>query len=89
MKKPAYRRRTPSEWRAIIADFRGSGLSQEAFCRQQGLAYSTFTNWLAKLREEPAEAAVGAFVEIPMPHERIWDMELQIGTHVVLRLRQV
>lgn len=90
MSKPNYRKRTPTEWQAAIADYRRSGLSQEAYCRQHGLAYSTFTGRLAKLRKKTGDTPAGAFVEIPIPltQGEAWDMELQIGAHVVLRLRQ-
>ena len=46
-------------WGQRIADWQASGLSQRAFCQQQGLAISTFCVWLRKIRqigEEPPKA---------------------------------
>ena len=38
-------------WAQRIADWQASGLSQRAFCQQQGLAISTFYVWLRKIRQ--------------------------------------
>lgn len=38
-------------WEQRIADWKKSGLSQRAFCQQQGLAISTFCAWLRKSRK--------------------------------------
>ena len=51
-------------WVQRITDWQASGLSQRAFCQQQGLAISTFYVWLRKIRqigEEPPKA-VSAFL---------------------------
>jgi len=32
-------------WAQRIADWQASGLSQRAFCQQQGLAITTFQSW--------------------------------------------
>lgn len=37
-------------WEQRITDWKNSGLSQRAFCQQQGLAISTFCVWLHKSR---------------------------------------
>ena len=38
-------------WEQRIVDWKNSGLSQRAFCQQQGLAISTFCVWLRKIRQ--------------------------------------
>lgn len=38
-------RRSAEEWRGIVADWSGSGLSQSAFCRRRGLSLVTFGGW--------------------------------------------
>ncbi|MDN5940068.1 MAG: hypothetical protein L0H83_15600, partial [Salinisphaera sp.] len=42
-------------WRGHLAGWRDSGLSQAAYCRQQGLALASFGYWRRKL-EGPARA---------------------------------
>jgi len=44
-------------WAQRIADCQASGLSQRAYCQQQGLAISTFYVWLRKLRQSSQEPA--------------------------------
>ncbi len=36
-------------WSERVAEWRASGLSAAAFCREQGLAYGTFQYWLRRL----------------------------------------
>ncbi len=43
-------RRSADEWSRIIADYKTSGLTQRNFCQQRDIAYSSFTNWLIKLK---------------------------------------
>jgi len=88
-------RRSPAQWRRLIAEQAESGLAQEAFCRARGLAVSSFCNWRRKLA---ASAAVGdgealpAFIELApqtrAPTDEGWDVELELGVGVVLRLRR-
>ena len=33
---------------ALLAQFRGSGLTREAFARQEGLRYTTFCGWVQR-----------------------------------------
>ena len=45
-------------WRSIFADQEASGESGKAYCRANGIAYSTFNYWRGKLkrRQRPAES---------------------------------
>jgi hypothetical protein len=40
------------QWRKQIEDWRNSGLSQQAFCRNRGLSYHKFHYWRKKLTGE-------------------------------------
>ena len=53
-------------WVQRIADWQSSGLSQQAFCQQQGLAISTFQNWLRKIRQtsNPSAKTSSAFLPV-------------------------
>lgn len=44
-----YQARTASQWQSIMDEFAISGLTQTAFCQQQGLAMSTFSKWRKQL----------------------------------------
>ena len=59
-------------WRELVNEHRASGLSVDAFCKQQGLATSTFFNWARRFKSEPTSAAAqasadAAFVELEAP----------------------
>jgi transposase len=38
-------RRSAEEWRELVADWSGSGVSQSEFCRRRGLSLVTFGGW--------------------------------------------
>ena len=51
-------RRTPEQWRAIIADYESSGLSREAFCRTRKLNLDYFGKRLRQSkRSKPSRPA--------------------------------
>ena len=50
-------RRSAEQWASLIAAQADSGLSIEAFCRERGLAVSSFHAWRRRLSAERAEAA--------------------------------
>ena len=56
--------RSESEWREIFVRYAGSGLSQECFCSQEGLALSTFNKWQKRLDESRAGAELPQFLEL-------------------------
>ena len=70
------RRRSREEWQALVSEQQASGLTQSAFCRQRGLALSTFHYWKRKLASAKTgdgangSAVLGgqpAFTEIALP----------------------
>jgi hypothetical protein len=84
---------SPAHWQAILARFDASGITQEAFCRRESLAISTFNKWRKRLKRDPIETAAGPrFVELGPPsgdtHVSGWDIELDLGDGRVLRLRR-
>lgn len=89
-------RRSPDQWREIIGRFEQSGQTRVQFCDEQGLGLSTFSRWRRRLsREVPVshpQSDDALFVELaqvaPEPSARPWDVELQLGGSVCLRLRQ-
>jgi transposase len=49
-------------WRGVIDDWRGSGLSARAFCRQQAVSEASFYCWRRELQKRDASRA--AFVPV-------------------------
>lgn len=88
--------RSENEWRDIISTFEQSGQTRAGFCAEHGLGLSTFTRWRNRLRgtgsSAPARNEEAMFIELPtsVPEAPApaWDVELELGSGVVLRLRQ-
>ena len=89
-------RRSRDQWRELLRRFEHSGQSGEDFCREHGLTLSRFAHWRRRLAE-PASgrgAVTGSplFVELGPPQTGAsggsWDVELELGAGVILRLRR-
>ena len=50
-------------WRQIIQDCQKSGLSNKAYCQQQGISEKTYDYWLRKLRTAAVEQAAPQLME--------------------------
>ena len=87
------KRLSAAHWQAIMARFDASGVTQEAFCRQESLAISTFNKWRKQLKQAPYNSTVEPmFVDLAslsaIPDAGGWDIELVLGDGVTLRLRR-
>ena len=96
-------RRTAAQWRKLIERFDRSGQTRGNFCAANGLALSTFDLWRRKLGEPQAPRdevhPESMFVELTNATELTepsrtaagtdaWEVELELGAGVVLRLRR-
>ncbi len=96
-------RRSPREWRALIQAFSHSGVTRSQFCTRHGVALSTFDWWRRRLRRAsatrpepntPPSPAKALFVEVAQEDKPMatvsarWDVELDLGGGVFLRLRR-
>jgi hypothetical protein len=96
-------KRGEAQWHALVSAFEKSGTSRRAFCARHGVALSTFDWWRKRLRAVPREAHAGRaerdalFVELTAPAAALadsrrvvpaWDLELELGAGMVLRLRR-
>jgi hypothetical protein len=88
-------RRSAEQWHELVARFEQSGQSREQFCAERGLALSSFCRWQGKLREEAttAQAAGGEAIFVQLAADAAsslpaWEVELQLGAGVLLRLRR-
>lgn len=86
-------RHSAGEWQDIFQQFAQSGQTQEIFCAEQSLALSTFNRWRQRLTGSTKLVAdqAASFVELASYEEPLstvpWDVELQLGAEVFLRLR--
>ena len=59
--------RTREEWRALIAEFEQSGLSQKDFCEQRGLSPAYFGQRRLRLQREAEDNDTGFALAVPQP----------------------
>jgi len=88
-------RRTSGQWRELIDEQVDSGLSQVAFCKRKRIALSSFANWKRKLSAVSIERKSSTPEPSPwidlgrLGAERSgWDVELDLGGGICLRLRR-
>ena len=95
-------RRSSAQWRELVERFDRSGQTRSKFCAANGLALSTFDQWRRKLGETQAAAdeahGESLFVELTNATEATgsrttagagaWEVELELGAGVVLRVRR-
>jgi putative transposase len=93
-------RRSREQWRALLSGFTNSGLSAQAYCRQEGISSASFYRWRTILgssgvnrRAERVRNAASAFVDagplgLPrtQPLSRRLELRLDLGDGLVLHL---
>lgn len=80
-------RRTAEQWHAILEEFGASDLDRKTFCERKGLRREALRR--AELRLSQSEPVSMPFVELAAPAAdpvRGWDVELDLGEGLVLRL---
>ena len=85
-----YRRRTANEWEKLFSRFEQGVQTRKSFCLSQGVSLSTFDLWRRKLRGETAQQDESMFVEVSQAEPTgasLWDVELELGGGVILRVR--
>lgn len=91
--KRVYQRLSRDEWSQIMLAYEEGDESQVDFCERRGLSISTFHSWRARLRQEGTrELSLDSspFIEVMRSTEDAppWDVEVDLGGDVVLRLRR-
>ncbi|TCO69272.1 IS66 family insertion sequence element accessory protein TnpA [Chromatocurvus halotolerans] len=88
--------RSRAQKKALVEQFHASGLTRAAFCKQHGIATSCLSRWQKALSPE---ASANGFIDItqsvsaaalPRPAAKEcprWQVELELGAGVVLRVR--
>ena len=81
-------RRGRDEWQRLIAEQADGDLTQTAFCATRGISIGSLQNWKRRLA---AKAPAESWLELGTLAERGasgWDIELDLGDGVCLRLRR-
>jgi hypothetical protein len=88
-------RRSRNHWQQLIDEQARSGLSQRAFCAARALSVKSFQHWKRQLAAPvagPVAALPAAWLDLGALPERpaavAWDVELDLGAGVCLRLRR-
>lgn len=88
-------RRSRAQWQELIERGERSPLGILGFCRAEGISSASFYSWRQRLGQAPVTAPTGAepaFVDLGTLGEAAttggWEMELDLGAGVVLRLRR-
>ena len=82
-------RRSRDEWQRLINEQVASVQTQATFCAQRGISVSSFSYWRRRLLGE-AESPV-PWVDLgslPTSSSGSWDVELDLGEGICLRLRR-
>lgn len=94
IRTPSRRRRGRAQWQRLLDAQSASGLSQQAYCARHHIAYSSFCRWkreLASVERNARPSGTSSFIELaaPIPSaESCWEVELELGNGVFLRLRR-
>ena len=84
-------RRRRSEWQQLIDEQARSGQSQRAFCAARALSAKSFQHWKRQLAATAASPSSPWLDLGPLPERSAatgWDVELDLGDGVCLRLRR-
>ena len=90
--------RSQGQWKALLEEFNTSGLTKSAFCKKHRIATSSLYRWQQLLAEH---AGPTDFIDVTQPlsstpvpppapsGDNDWQVELELGADVVLRLRTI
>lgn len=84
------KRRSREEWQHLIDTQAAGNLTQVAYCKANGLSLSSFRYWKRQLEAEQP-APVEPWVDLGTLDRRTgsgWDIELDLGKGICLRLRR-
>ncbi len=74
----------------VLADYHANTLTQEAFCKDRGVALSTLQYWLKRERESGAEKRETGFVKVPEPSlvatETNQPIRILIGERIIVEV---
>jgi hypothetical protein len=84
-------RRSPSAWQQLIDEQARSGLSQTAFCAARAVSQTSLQHWKRRLAATSASPSASWLELGSLPDHAAttgWEVELELGEGVCLRLRR-
>lgn len=94
----SFQRRSADEWGSLVREHEVSGLSAKAFCKERGIGEASFYKWHQRFAAEkslPVSPAlsfmdVSALAMAPGRERgrQQWEIELELGEGLVLRLNR-
>lgn len=87
-------RRTEAQWRILLSEFEAEDVPAKQFCEARDITYASFSYWRRRCRVAPVETEQApAFIDLSaltssQPSSRRWQIELELGDGVVLRLER-
>jgi len=81
-------RRSQTEWQQLIDDQTDSGQTQAAFCAANGISVASLQNWKRRLAAEVSPEPWLELGTLAQQGTSAWDIELDLGDGVCLRLRR-
>ena len=92
---PCRTRHSREQWQHWIDEQQTSGLSVTAFCEQKGISQKRLRHWKRRLRQRTSPIKAESahrddWIELPLASidPRGWDIELDLGQGLCLRLRR-
>jgi hypothetical protein len=88
--------RTQEQWKALLEEFNISGLTKSAFCKKHRIATSSLYRWQQLSNDRASDAdfidVTEPLANVPKSHsvpvrDNDWQVELELGSGIVLRLR--
>ena len=81
-------RRTPQQWQTIVDRQAASNLSPRAFCNTHQFSYPVFCKWRKRLVANEQAPLIDLSALAHTPQAARWDIELDLGDGMALRLRR-
>jgi hypothetical protein len=88
--------RTQDQWKALLEEFNTSGLTRTAFCKKHQIATSSLYRWQQLFAGHTEDTdfidVTQSLADTPEPRrapagDNNWQVELALGSGIVLRLR--
>ena len=81
----SYKEERRKYWEEVMKEWKASGLSGAAFCREVGCSKANFFRWKKKFSDEVAES--GAFVPVNLKTSSTESLRVLIGEDIEIRLK--
>ena len=81
--------RTADQWQILVNEQKASGLSAPKYCKQNNIAYASFSKWRKQLTKPTTTSESPAFIELTkqsQPEPQSWAVELALSDSIVLRI---